>query len=181
MKGIVFKEFIQLVEDKFGEEMAETLITESQLESGGAYTSGGTYDHNEILSLVTLLGKKSGAEVPDLVKTFAHHLAKVFASSHPDFFAKDNAFEFLKSVDDYIHIEVKKLYPDAETPSISFEDRGPDSMTLHYKSKRPFADLAEGLIEATIDYFKEDIEITTNQAENPSGTSRTFYLKRKAA
>ena len=39
MKGIVFTELIELVEKKFGLEMVDTIIGESDLPSGGVYTS----------------------------------------------------------------------------------------------------------------------------------------------
>ena len=49
MKGIVFSEFIELVEDKFGFEMADDIIEKSNLPSGGAYTLEGRCDHYELL------------------------------------------------------------------------------------------------------------------------------------
>ena len=39
MKGIVFSEFIDMVDDKFSIEMSERLIDEVELPSGGAYTT----------------------------------------------------------------------------------------------------------------------------------------------
>jgi len=42
MKGIVFTEFLDLVEEKFGMEMVDKIITQSELESEGAYTAVGT-------------------------------------------------------------------------------------------------------------------------------------------
>ena len=41
MKGIIFTEFIEMVEDKFGFEVADNIITNSNLPSGGAYTAVG--------------------------------------------------------------------------------------------------------------------------------------------
>ena len=73
MKGIVFKEFIGMVESAFGEETVEKIIDKSNLESEGAYTSVGTYDHGEILQLVTHLSEECSTSVPDLVKTFGKH------------------------------------------------------------------------------------------------------------
>ena len=45
MKGIVFTEFFELVEDKFGLEVVQQIIDECKLESEGIYTSVGTYSH----------------------------------------------------------------------------------------------------------------------------------------
>ncbi|MBA1333177.1 heme transporter CcmB, partial [Candidatus Endoriftia persephone str. Guaymas] len=44
MKGIVFSKFIEFVEERFSPEMADDIIESSDLPSGGAYTSVGTYD-----------------------------------------------------------------------------------------------------------------------------------------
>ena len=38
MKGIVFSEFMELVEEKFGLETVDHLIESTDLASGGAYT-----------------------------------------------------------------------------------------------------------------------------------------------
>ena len=68
MKGIVFCEFVEMMEAEFSAEMADEIISSTELESGGAYTAVGTYDHNEMLALVTQLSEKTGAPVPDLVE-----------------------------------------------------------------------------------------------------------------
>ena len=41
MRGIVFTEFLALVEDKFGLEMVDRIIFQSNLASEGAYTTIG--------------------------------------------------------------------------------------------------------------------------------------------
>ena len=50
-------------------------------------------------------------------------------------------------------------------------------MTMEYSSKRPFADLAEGLINACIEHFGEPVDV---QRENLSadGTAALFTLTR---
>ena len=53
MKGIVFTEFLELVEDKFGLEMVDNIITSSTLESEGVYTAVGTYSFSEMLTIIT--------------------------------------------------------------------------------------------------------------------------------
>jgi hypothetical protein len=51
MKGIVFTEFIEMVEQRFGYEIVDELLTETELPSGGAYTAIGTYSHHEIVAI----------------------------------------------------------------------------------------------------------------------------------
>ena len=40
MKGIVFTEFLEMVEDKFSFDVVDTIIEQSELESGGVYNAG---------------------------------------------------------------------------------------------------------------------------------------------
>jgi Haem-NO-binding len=60
MKGVVFTEFIEMVEDRFSPEMADRIIERAKLPSGGAYTTVGTYDHGEMIQLVLLSQRGNG-------------------------------------------------------------------------------------------------------------------------
>ena len=58
MKGLVFREFANMVEREFGQDAFDDLVDECDLPSGGAYTTVGDYDHQEMLDLVTALVRK---------------------------------------------------------------------------------------------------------------------------
>ncbi|WP_040727510.1 heme NO-binding domain-containing protein [Thiomicrorhabdus sp. Kp2] len=177
MKGIVFAEFIELVEDKFGFEMADEIIEKSNLPSGGAYTSVGTYDHQELLELVTHLSAETGISVEDLVKIFGEHLLVRFSEGYPMFFETvDNCFDFLHTIENKVHVEVKKLYPEAELPTFDSQIESEKRMTLIYSSKRPFSALAYGLIKGSSTYFDEEIEIQMNDQSSESLTKVVFTL-----
>ena len=45
MKGLVFTEFLELVDEQFSFETCEQIIEMSDLPSGGIYTSVGTTSH----------------------------------------------------------------------------------------------------------------------------------------
>ncbi|MEM8888578.1 MAG: heme NO-binding domain-containing protein [Bacteroidota bacterium] len=178
MKGIVFTEFLEMVEDKFGFEIADNIVSESKLESGGVYTAVGTYHHSEMVQLVTNLSQKSQVQIPELLKTFGRHLFGQFVKGYGRFFTQtQNAFEFLSGIENYIHVEVRKLYPDAELPKFEIGPIERDHMELIYKSERGMADFAEGLIEGCISHFGEDISI---RRENINGSQEVkFLLDRK--
>jgi len=54
MKGIIFTSFLDLVEEKFGMEMLEEVISSANLPNKGAYTAVGTYDHAELVQMVII-------------------------------------------------------------------------------------------------------------------------------
>ena len=74
MKGIVFAEFLEMVESNFGLETVDAIIENSDLPSGGAYTSVGTYEFSEMLQLVTQLSTITKIPINDLLYTFGLYL-----------------------------------------------------------------------------------------------------------
>lgn len=181
MKGIVFREFLEMVENQFGPEVGDRIIEESHLPSGGAYTTVGSYDHQEMLQLVHQLSLATGIAAPDLVRAFGQHLFGRFVASYPQLFAGvESAFRFLERVEGIVHVEVRKLYPDAELPSFECSRAGADVLTMIYRSQRPFADLAEGLIRGCIAHFAEDIDVLReNPADGGRGCGVRFALTKR--
>ena len=177
MKGIIFTEFIELIEEKFSEDMADQLIDECNLASGGAYTSVGVYDHQEIIELVAKLSQVTSLPVKDLLITFGKHLAVRFSVIFPEMFESNDLFSFLESIHDHVHVEVKKLYPEAELPELKsqIEDR---TLTFKYSSSRPFADLAFGLIQGAIEYYGEHVKLSRNNDISDIKHSDVFTLEK---
>ncbi|MES2536801.1 MAG: heme NO-binding domain-containing protein [Pseudomonadota bacterium] len=177
MKGIVFRELVDMIEERFSPAIADKIISASSLATNGAYTSVGTYDHKEIVELVGHLSTTTGIPVPDLQRTFGEHLLNRFALLYPAHFrGQKSTFAFLAILDNKIHVEVKKLYPDAELPVFEHDLADPCKMVFVYRSKRPFADLAEGLIRGCIKHFNEDITLSRQDLPADEGAHTRFIL-----
>ena len=176
MKGMIFTEFLELVEGQFGFDALEAVIEKAQPASGGAYTAVGTYDHEELVGMVVALSEETGVPVPDLLKAFGHHVFARFVEGYPGFFeGVTDPLDFLASVEHYIHAEVRKLYPDAELPS--FEHcRVDGGLELTYSSPRPLGFFAEGLIEGCIAHFGQDLSIDTHDETEGQGTRIRFHI-----
>jgi hypothetical protein len=177
MKGVVFTEFLEMVEDRFSPEIADRIIEASDLPSGGAYTSIGTYDHTEMVQLVTQLSVATGAAVPVLVHTFGKYLFGRFTVLYPQLFEGiESAYSLLETIESTIHVEVLKLYPDAELPRFECNTSEPGRLTMIYRSTRGFADLAAGLIEGCIEHFGETIDVQREDLSGGLGTHVRFSL-----
>ena len=180
MLGVVFTEFTDMVEAAFGPETLDTMINEVEprLESGGAYTTVGTYHHNEMVLLVSQLAKQTGRDIDELVELFGQHLFGRFVVRYPGFFeGVDNALDFLETVEGHIHFEVLKLYPSAELPTFVYDRQAPDLLVMEYHSTRPFATLCRGLIKGCGQHFGESFEI--DEAPLADGASgMRFTLQR---
>ena len=137
MKGIVFTEFLDLVEQKFGLEMVDKIIGQSQLESEGIYTSVGTYKFSEMLQLLKHLSANTGISIDDLLLVYGEHFFGVLEESYPGLLSTyNNPIELLSSIENHIHIEVRKIYPDAELPTFEVLEKTDMSLVMIYKSSR---------------------------------------------
>lgn len=179
MKGVIFTEFLTLVEERFGLEVSDQIIESSELESGGAYTTLGTYDHRELLTLVGRLSKQTGVPSEELVKAFGHHLIGAFTQKYSQFFeAEPDTLHFLTKLEGHIHSEVRKLYSDTELPRFEWEFKEPKVLELTYMSRRPFSQLARGMIEATADYYGDELRITQTDLSSDRLNKVRFVLEK---
>lgn len=172
---MVFTSFLEMVEDKFSLDIVDHIIEHSDLPSGGSYTSVGTYDHNEMIQLIVQLSQRTSIPVSDLIRTFGEYLFTQLIELHPQFVQENSSvFSFLQKVDSYIHVEVRKLYPGAELPAFEYDTSTPGTLIMTYRSSRPFADLAEGLIGGCIQHYGEQIQVARDNLDN--GTAARFIL-----
>ncbi|WP_411029940.1 heme NO-binding domain-containing protein [Spongiimicrobium sp. 3-5] len=161
MKGIVFTEFMDMVESNFGLEVVDTIIEDSQLQSEGIYTSVGTYDFNEMVSLITNLSNQVKVPVDDLVYTFGLFLFTSLGKAHPEVIQSyTSPINLLYSIEDHIHVHVKKLYPDAELPTFKILEKTDTSISMIYTSSRGLYRLAHGLMQKAFEHFNGSAEIT---------------------
>ncbi|RKN80144.1 heme NO-binding domain-containing protein [Ulvibacterium marinum] len=176
MKGIVFTEFLEMVESKFGLETVDTIIEQANLPSEGIYTSVGTYDFNEMVSLITGLSQEVDIPVGDLIYTFGLYLFSSLGKAHPEVIQSyKSPLGLLYSIEDHIHVHVKKLYPDAELPTFKILEKTDTSISMIYSSSRGLYRLAHGLIEKTFEHFNGKADITY-QLLKEDGTEVKFDI-----
>lgn len=179
MLGIVFSEFIEMVEEKFSEDTADQLleVAEKSFASEGVYTAVGNYDHVEMLTLVGELAELTKMPVPDLVHAYGKHLFGRFNALYPIFFENINdSLEFLEGIESHIHTEVRKLYPEAELPEFVCRRPGENVLVMNYQSGRPLAMLAHGLIDGCIYHFQENVSVVRKDLPGEAFTAAQFTL-----
>ncbi|RZQ02504.1 hypothetical protein D8T65_09780 [Vibrio vulnificus] len=68
MKGIIFTEFLELVEEKFGLAVLDDILDRAN--DQGIYTAVGSYDHRKLVSLIVHLSQVTGLSVEQLQEVF---------------------------------------------------------------------------------------------------------------
>ena len=177
VKGIMFREFVDFVEEAWGLELLDEVIRRAHLPvSQGAYTSVGTYPFSEMQGLVAGVCQLANCQPSELLYAFGRRLFSRFLVRYPQFFASVRCtFDFVERIDDHIHLEVRKLYPDAELPRFVAQ-REDYRLLLEYRSPRALSDLALGMLEASAEHFDESVNVE-RAALAKDGTRVVFTLE----
>lgn len=182
MKGVVFSELLEMVEQRYSLAVVDDVLEKADLPSGGGvYTSVGTYPVEEMGSLLVELSRATETPVPDLLRVFGRHLFGRFTEAYPQLMHGSSTFAFLENVETVIHVEVKKLCPDAELPTFECAREGDDRMTMVYRSPRRLSALAEGLMQGCAEHFGEAIEVSAEDLSDGAGEVVRFTITRSAA
>jgi hypothetical protein len=152
MKGIVFNLLEEAVVEAHGPDAWDQVLEDVGVD--GAYTSLGNYPDDEAMALVAAICEQVGESADAVLRDFGRAALPRLVSRFPEFAAAHStAKSFLMRLDDTIHPEVVKLYPDARPPRFRFEDPAPDVLVMHYVSERRLCAMAEGMIEASAAHF----------------------------
>ena len=133
-----------------------------------------------MLQLVTGLSSNTGISVDDLMLVFAEHLFKALIKAHPSIVEHyRDPMMLLSSIEHHIHVEVQKIYPDAQLPSFEVEQHNPDELIMVYRSNKALYMLGYGLMLETFKSFKADGHISYEKL-NAEGTEVRFVIQRNA-
>jgi hypothetical protein len=170
MRGIIFTEFLEMVEEKFGYGVVDEILTEGELTSGGIYSSVGTYDHKEIFILVHLSHEKSGIPIPNLMESFGEYLFASLVKVYRELFEHiETSFDMLNSLEGLAHNIITRLYPDDdELPTFRTVSHNKNQLVLDYSSEWKMSDAIVGLMRGCFKHFNEEAQIEKYQvSEKP--------------
>ncbi len=132
----------------------------------------------EMQLLCAALAAHTGEPVAELVREFGLHLSDSFVRDHPAFYARaNNFFDFLESIEAHIHVEVLKLYPDAELPSFTVQERTTTRLVMDYRSPRRMSDMAAGLILGSARKFEVQARVDTVAVAGSGGEATRFVIE----
>lgn len=178
MKGVIFNLFEDFVTDGFGEDAYESLLDAATLETTEPFIGPGLYPDEDLLALVGQAVEQLDVPLPDALRAFGRYALPKLVAAHPNFAEPGvGAKEFLLSVDAVIHVEVKKLFPDAVTPAFSYEDPAEGELLMRYRSDRRFCHLVEGFFEGVSDHFSEKIEYEHGDCMHDGAEECVFRLR----
>ena len=174
MKGIIFTELVGFLEDRYGIAFADSVISGSKLDNDGAFTRVGNYPSTDALTMVDVAARLSGETGARICEDYGSWLFDRFELLFPDIMARYASAEaLLTHVGSHIHEEVRVLYPDARPPQIYAVGQG-DNILVRYRSHRPLAHIAYGLIRQCLIAHDDPREL--HWGANPQPDDASFII-----
>lgn len=178
MKGIIFTTLAVMVEEKFGLELWDRVLLEVAPSSEGIYTAGAAYPDSELFAIISCLSKLTQIPANDLITAYGAYLFNKFTTYFPSLILPGISLkEFLKSIDNIIHMEVKKIHPNAALPSLTYEDSVEDELVILYRSPRKLCHLAIGLMQGASKHYQQTCEIKESLCLHKGADHCRFELK----
>lgn len=155
MKGVVFNLLEEFVTQGWGEDAYERILDRCPMKNGAVYVGPETYPDSELVTIVSTACAELGVEPDVALRAFGRFMFPRLAAKYPIFVRNHtHPRSFLKTINDVIHVEVRKLMRDAHPPSIRWSEPSPDELVLTYESSRGLCAVMEGLLAGTADYFE---------------------------
>jgi len=111
-----------------------------------------------------------------LLLVYGEHFFSVIEKIYPGLLATyKDPIEMLSSIENHIHVEVRKIYPDAEFPTFVVEEKTKNSLTMIYKSSRAMHHFGLGLMNKTFQHFNSTASIVLEKIKE-DGTEVKFII-----
>jgi len=180
MKGIIFNLLEQFCLDHLGEETYDRLVDDlAEMGTDPRLMVGpGTYADEDFHRLVAVVAARLGWEGDDLLRRFGRFALRRLAERYPDFFRPfRHPRDFFRFVGMVHHVEVKKLYQDAEVPRFGCSEKEDGSLVLSYQSERRLCPFVEGLIAGVGEHYGMAIDCSHDQCMARGGAVCEFRLR----
>ena len=176
MKGVVFNLLEDLVRREFGDMEWSRVLQDAEVDH--TFASEGTYPDAVLRRLIAEVGKRAQKSPGEALQWFGRHSMPLLHSMYPGFFASQtSARSFILTLNDIIHPEVRRLFPDADVPWFDFDNSSPNELIVGYQSPRKLCLLAHGFIEGAADHYGETVDVEQVQCMHRGDAKCVFQLR----
>ena len=85
----------------------------------------------------------------------------------------------ISSIENHIHVEVRKIYPDAELPTFEVIEKTENSLIMIYKSSRAMHHFGLGLMNKTFEHFNSTAVIDLEKIKDDGTEVKFSIIKNK--
>lgn len=157
MKGTVVSTWVDSTRRLFGDSAVDNALQEHNLDTKHIFHPLEDIPDEAAIGIVEHIGNAVGKTKKEIWSIVGQENIKTFSSKYPGFFRHDNAYQFLKSMND-VHVIVVKRIKGSVPPGLDVKILSAREIEFTYHSKRGLVDYLEGLIIGVGNYFNENLQ-----------------------
>ncbi|WP_315117209.1 heme NO-binding domain-containing protein [uncultured Clostridium sp.] len=158
MKGTIVSTWLKTCRKLYDDEIVNKAMESVGWNNKRIFTPIETVDDKEVKDVIKYIATKKNVDVKKLWREIGKDNIKTFHKDFPAFFEHENLYSFFKSLFD-VHVVMTKKFPGAKPPIVTIEPISNRQAVFTYSSKRGMFDYFLGLIDGSMEFFKESINI----------------------
>ena len=166
MKGTVVASWLTSGRRLFGDDVVNKALEKYNLTSDHIFSPLEDVDDNIAVGMVEFLGQKTGNDHEKIWEIMGRENIRTFAGFYPGFFRHENAYHFLKSMND-VHAIVMKRFKGATPPVLDMTPIDSNTAQLVYRSKRQMGSYLQGLLKGVFAHFNEKVDVKIVSQNGP--------------
>lgn len=166
MKGTVVASWLTSGRRLFGDEVVNKALEKYNLKHDHIFSPLEDVDDKMAVGMVEFIGQKAGKNSEQIWEIMGKENIRTFAEFYPGFFRHENAYHFLKSMND-VHAIVMKRIKGATPPVLDMTPIDSNTAQLVYRSKRQLGGYLRGLLKGVFVHFNENVDVKLVSQNGP--------------
>ncbi|MBU5486294.1 heme NO-binding domain-containing protein [Clostridium sp. MSJ-11] len=158
MKGTIVSTWLKTCRKLYDDETVNKAMESVGWNNNKIFTPIETVEDKEVKDVIQHIAKDKNIDVKKLWREIGKDNIKTFHNDFPAFFEHENLYSFFKSLFD-VHVVMTKKFPGAKPPIVTIEPISDRQAIFSYSSKRGMFDYFLGLIDGSMGFFKENINV----------------------
>ena len=166
MKGTVVASWMTSGRRLFGDDIVDKAFEKYGLKPDHIFSPLEDVDDKMAVGMVDFIGQKVGKNTEQIWEIMGKENIRTFAEFYPGFFRHENAYHFLKSMND-VHAIVMKRFKGATPPVLDLSPTDSNTALLVYRSRRQMGDYLMGLLKGVFEHFNEKVDVKLISKNGP--------------
>ncbi len=166
MKGTVVSTWIKTSRKLYGDDVVNETLSNIGMATNVTFSPLDDVPDETVFKLIGAIASSVGVNADELWRKIGQDNIVTFSKDYPGFFRRENAFQFLNSMND-LHRIVMRRIDGAKPPILDMEVTSSTSAKLTYRSKRGMFDYFMGLLDGVKSFFGESY--TVKELERGAG------------
>ena len=166
MKGTVVASWMTSGRRLFGNDVVDKAFEKYGLKPDHIFSPLEDVDDKMAVGMVEFIGQKVGKNTEQIWEIMGRENIRTFAEFYPGFFRHENAYHFLKSMND-VHAIVMKRFKGATPPVLDMSPTDSNTALLVYRSRRQMGDYLMGLLKGVFEHFNEKVDVKLISKNGP--------------